>query len=291
MLNYGLAAAVIAMLLIASDSIVSKYLLKRFSIRAYAVMILAIGVLPMLIAQLLIGGSYNMSSNLLTIALGGIFLAIGYVFYYISISREQVSKVIIFSNLQTLIVFVFGILFLGENVLPIPLIGALLIFIGSSIGLYKKGLRIEHSLLPAVFANVSWGVYWVFMALSITTSNYIMPILLARALASVIMFIYYVLGRSSMPVLSKSKNRRSSKQYLFAVSVILVLLAATIDSGINIAFSLAISLAYAALGSAVISIAPILTAVMGRIAFKDRLNAFQKAGLILVVLGAVFIAV
>ena len=113
MLNYGLAAAVIAMLLIASDSIVSKYLLRRFSLRAYAVMVLTIGVVPMLIAQLLIGGSYSISSNLLTIALGGIFLATGYTFYYISISREQVSKVIIFSNLQTLIVFAFGILFLG----------------------------------------------------------------------------------------------------------------------------------------------------------------------------------
>ncbi len=291
MLNYGLAAAVIAMLLIASDSIISKYLLKRFSLRAYAVMILAIGVVPMLIAELLIGGSYSVSANLLTIAFGGIFLAIGYLFYYISMSREQVSKVIIFSNIQTLIVFVFGILFLGENVLPIPLIGALLIFIGSSIGLYKKGLRIEHSLLPAVFANVSWGVYWVFMALSITTTNYIMPLLLARALASVIMFIYYASGRSSKPALSKSRNRRSSRQYMFAISVVMVLLAATVDSGINIAFSLAISFAYAALGSAVISIAPILTAVMGRMAFKDRLNAFQKAGLILVVLGAVFIAV
>jgi len=296
MLNYGLAAAAASMLLIAIDGVIAKYMLRRFSLKAYVPIILALGIIPMLAVQLLYGSSYNLQSYLPEIILGSIFLAAGYLFYYKALSQAEVSKVTIFSNLQPLIIFVFSLLFLNEGISAIPLLGALLIFIGSSMGIYEKGIRIDKKLVPAVFANVSWGIYWIFMSSAITKGNYIAPLLAARAVAFVAVMLFYIGQEKSHARHAKTKSRVKGRRSglsitVLVLSAIALFIASFVDSGINIFFSIAISLSFAVLGSAVIAFAPMITAVIGKIAFKDSLKTHQIIGLVIAVAGAVLIVI
>ena len=298
MLNYGLVAAAISMLLIAVDGVIAKYMLRRFSLKAYVPMILAVGLLPMLAVQYLYGGNYNLMLYLPEIIIGSAFLAAGYILYYKALSQAEVSKVTIFSNIQPLIIFIFGLFFLKEGISTIPFLGAILIFIGSSLGIYERGLTIDKKLVPAVLANVSWGVYWIFMASTVTSGNYITPLLIARAIAFVAVALFYI-NRKNLIVPDKSKSarpkrkdsrRRHTGYAILLLSAIAVLIGSFVDSGINITFSLAISLSFAVLGSAIIAFAPMITAVIGRIAFEDRLKPYQIMGLVMAVIGAALVA-
>lgn len=298
MLNYGLEAALGSMLLIAVDGVIAKYMLRRFSMNAYVPMVLAIGLLPMLAAQYLYGGSYNLVLYLKYIIPGSIFLAAGYILYYKALSQAEVSKVTIFSNIQPLIIFIFGLFFLNEGISAIPLLGGMLIFIGSTLGIYEKGIKIDRRLVPAVFANVSWGIYWIFMAGSVNQSNYVLPLLVARAIASVIVTIFYLSIKSPahQKTTAPRPNSKSAVHKALAITVLpltmlAVLIGSFVDSGINLTFSLAISLSFAVLGSAIIAFAPMITAVIGRIAFKDELKPYQILGLVMAVIGAALVAI
>jgi len=297
MLNYGLAAATISMLLIAVDGVIAKYMLRRFSLKAYVPMVLVIGLIPMLAVQYLYGGNYNLQQYLPEIILGSAFLAAGYIFYYKALSQAEVSKVTIFSNIQPLIIFVFGLFFLKEGISIIPLVGALLIFIGSSLGIYEKGIRIDRKLVPAVFANASWGIYWIFMSSAVNVGNYITPLLVARAIAFIAVMLFYIGQEKGNTVSAKAKTHAKNNKNRHIGTIALTLLivglfiASFVDSGINIFFSLAISLSFAVLGSAIIAFAPMITAVIGKVAFDDRLMAHQLLGLVIAVIGAVLIAI
>ncbi len=298
MFSIGTSVAVISMLLIAVDGIIAKYMLRRFEQKAYATLVLAIGLMPMLAVQLFLGSQFNAASYWPMVLLGGIFLAFGYVFYFRALSRSQVSLVTIFSNVQSLIIFAFGIFFLKERISSVPLLGALLIFIGSSFGIYDRKALVNPKLVSAVLANVSWGIYWIFMAYVATSSDYITPILMARAIASTLLFAYYMGSKGNAhtliikPAAAKQPNRRRKKTYAFIAAPLLMLaIASLVDSGINISFGIVLSLAYVALGSAITSMAPILTAIIGRITFRDRLTKAQAAGLAIAVIGAILIAV
>ena len=297
MLNYGLAAAAVSMLLIAVDGVIAKYMLRRFSLKAYVPMVLVIGLIPMLAVQYLYGGNYNLQQYLPEIILGSAFLAAGYIFYYKALSQAEVSKVTIFSNIQPLIIFTFGLFFLGEGISAIPLLGAVLIFIGSSLGIYEKGIRIDRKLVPAVFANASWGIYWIFMSSAVNVGNYITPLLAARAIAFIAVMLFYMGQEKGNTASAKAKThaKNNKNRHIGAIALTLLIIglfiASFVDSGINIFFSLAISLSFAVLGSAIIAFAPMITAVIGKVAFNDRLRAHQLLGLIIAVIGAVLIAI
>ena len=158
-------------------------------------------------------------------------------------------------------------------------------------------IRIDRKLVPAVFANASWGIYWIFMSGAVNVGNYITPLLAARAIAFIAVMLFYMGQEKGNTVSAKAKTHAKNNKnrhigaIAFTILIVGLFIASFVDSGINIFFSLAISLSFAVLGSAIISFAPMITAVIGKVAFNDRLMTHQLLGLIIAVIGAVLIAI
>jgi drug/metabolite transporter (DMT)-like permease len=284
LLDIVLLMATAAMLFASIDNIIIKYAMPRLGEYRFTILILGIGILPLILAFL---AGTQAVSNAYAIGLalvGGIFLALGYILYYESVQKEEITETTIMQQTQPAILLLFSIFVLAEPISALKGLAVILIFSGSFLVLIKKGFKINRKMLPALLGGASWAVYWIFITYSFNGSGYIEQLTIARSIAFVFVLIYaYAFNR-----LEKKKIPRKhtiSMNMLFG----LVLVMGIFDSMVNVTFGYVDYAHLLSLASSVAAIGPVLTAILARFIFKDRLTALHWIGFITVVIGAVLI--
>ena len=284
--DFILAASFAVMLLSVSESMMEKYIATKMGRYSFSISILAIGILPLILAAFFIHfGPANYSAIALAL-ISGVFLGAGYPLFYRSMEREQVTKVSSLTEIQPTIIVIAGLLIFGERISLYHGIGMLLIFAGVAMLMAEERMTINRNLLPAVMANVCWGLYWVIIAFSISYGLTFIAALIVARITAAVMTYYHAYKAGKLPKMRAFINILSTKRLMYALAIVGI-----IDGIFNLIFGFITASNYLAIGGSILAIAPLFVAVLGALIYRDKLGTIQLAGLFVVIAGSVIITI
>jgi len=243
--------------------------------------------------------------------IAGILSGIGYLLFFTSLKSEQASNTFALMELQVIVLILFGALVLSEKISYISLLGILLIILGVLAVLYTKELKLNRRLIPAMLANIIWGVSWIFFFYSYKFENGIPYAMIINFGTALLVVAFYLiinkvkkynsgnLGTLNIKAdnrykynagydrnIKKLNKKGDNKKYIIYLGIIAGLL-----SGIgNVGFSFLESINKVAIGSAISNMQPIFIAIIAYFIYKEKLSKLQSLGIIIAVLGAVAVA-
>jgi drug/metabolite transporter (DMT)-like permease len=225
---------------------------------------------------------------LLLIALiAGLSLALGYVLVLKSLETEQTSNTWALINLAYISIVIFGVFGLGEAVTLPQVAAILIIFLGAGFVTINRGFKFNKHLIPAIAGNLLWVVYNILMIYGI--SKY-------PTSPSLIISAIWIIGFVSLLVYGIASSRTKSKQFKRLITLKLTLpLITFIGVGLvlglgQILFVLVILQKFVAIGGAILAIEPIVIVIAAYLIYKDKMTTFQKAGVIITVIGGIIIS-
>ncbi|MDE1761689.1 MAG: DMT family transporter [Candidatus Micrarchaeota archaeon] len=282
MISIGTIAAVLAVLSWAISLVIEKRIVTILGKTKGAVLVIGLGVLPMLVLSAL---SFSLlgPAEIALAAISGIFLSIGFVLYYKSLETEQISNTSGTGLLQPALLILFSVFVLSEPLTLPQIIGGIVIFLGIILILTTERMELNRNLIPAIMAQVSWALYWIFATYAILGSHKVaIPLLISRVVA-------FISGAALFPLLLKKDkiSRRSGVAYI----AILLVIAGILDGAGNILFGKVVSLNELQVGSIFSAMVPIVITGLGYVVYKERLTRLQAIGMLAAVMGALIIAI
>ncbi|MGC8652337.1 MAG: EamA family transporter [Candidatus Micrarchaeia archaeon] len=283
-----MAALLTVLLWVGVDS-ASRVLIKRLGRELTVLAITASGIIPMLILFFMTGRSPaipQMVSPFLLIAasiIGGVALFLGYIYVYKSVSDEGVANSFLLEELQAPLLIIFGIFVLSEHLRAYEMASMLIVFSGLAIVVLSERFRINRRLLPSVFGNVLWVIYWFAVIIAVLYyHNFILPLLLVRVVSALFALAFFILSKPS---------RSPKKEGLQFAIIALVLIIGIMDGTGNILFSFISFSNKVAIGSIMLTMGPILVWLIGFFLFKERITRVQKVGFVVATIGYVILAI
>ena len=265
---------------------ISTVMEKRVSSKAgtalTSAMLAGLGVLPMLIAYLLYPAQLGEYELLLSIG-SGIFFAIGALLFYKALETEQVSNTSASGFVQPALIIAFSILFLHEHLSLLQMLSGITIVAGVLLVITTKEFKINKKILPALFANASWAIYWILASSAILASGSASStLLLSRVTTFVILAgMYFVI----------TKPKGSNKRVQLGATVLAIgCVAGFLDGAGNLVFGLLVNQNLVAVASLFITIQPLAITLIAYFVYKERLTAIQSAGMAIAIIGALALA-
>ncbi|EET89893.1 MAG: EamA family transporter [Candidatus Micrarchaeales archaeon] len=263
------------------SGIIIKMVSSKFG-NLFATAFVGIGNVIVLSAIVLLLGNLGISAYAAALSVaGGIITGIGYLLFYKSLQRQQASNTFSTIEIQVAILFLYGVLVLGEAVSTLDVLGIVTIALGTLAVSIEKA-RFNRGLLPAIAAQVFWALGWIFLVYPISvTPNHILPNLVSFT-AALTMVCLILLAYKINKKLDAHPDGRG-----VAVGV-----SAGLFSGSgNAVYTLLIYLKELALSAPISNSSPIIIAVIAHFVYKERLSTIQAIGIIAVVLGAVILSI
>lgn len=286
MFSYVLLAAFVALGFWALDDFLLKRIITKLGVIRPAIMMIGFGVIPIIILTL--AGSFAIPSLYVIILsiVAGIFFFLGYILDFKSLETEQVTNTIALGELQSAIIVLFGIFALAENASPIVILGIVIVFVGAVLVGIERRMRFNKKLLPAVFANVSWAIYWVILSFAILSyHSFVVPLLIARSAGFI-----GIAASVAIFGLSTKKGKKVSKAALGYSAIALMLMIGIFDSIGNLSFGYVALSNIIAIGASITALVPVIVGVLGKVFYKDKLTLIQLLGFTMCVIGAIVIS-
>jgi len=265
----------------------SKANIKNFGRELACAIVLILGTIPMLIAFFMTGTTgmpNNMPMLIVYSLLGGALLFLGYVLIYHSVSSAGISNSYILLEIQPPILMAFGILALNESLNTLQVVSIMLIFIGIGFVVINKKLRINKDLLPSVVGNIMWSLYWFIVIIAILQyKNFVIPLLLVRMFSAIFAFAYYFAISSGKS--QHIKTIKNIKKGAFMAMVLIIFTAGVLDGLGNLLFSFVAFSNRIVIGSAILSIEPIIIWFIGILLYKEKVTHYQRIGFAIATLG------
>jgi drug/metabolite transporter (DMT)-like permease len=284
-------AAVVAVMFWIVSGTLSKRIVMGLGIYIVPFIVVTLGLIPMLLATLLVG-QYQIGLYSAFIAIiGGVFLSLGFIFAYMALRKERLATTSAFVEIQPAALVLLGIFVLGEHVTGIEIAGILIVFLGSMLVITTEKFRINKNLLPALYANICWAIYWIIMTFSVTSAGtFALPIFISRIAGMVVVLAYLMTNRKAMASL---RNLGTSMRGSRAVTVLVALtvIGAFVDSAGDTVFGITVGSTVLAVGGALMAVAPMVVSFFGFLFYRERLRRIEIAGLLVMVFGAFVLTV
>ncbi|MGC8628596.1 MAG: EamA family transporter [Candidatus Micrarchaeia archaeon] len=269
---------------LAVDTLSKSYVRKLDKERASAYVLL-FGILPMLaFAAFFYAPSANLPLLIAYSVAAGVFLFMGYLLIYMSVSTSGIANSYMLLEIQPPLLICFALLAEHERLSNIQAASMALIFIGAffiitNIG---KGLKLNRLLLPSLLGNASWAVYWMLLIEAMRYGNFATPLLVARLAAAAFGVVYLEAGgKRAKP------ERKGMPRHALLMAMLIVLAAGLLDGLGNVFFAVVAYGKNVAIGSAIFSMEPILIWLIGVLAYKEHTTASQKLGFAIATIGYV----
>ena len=272
------------MLLLSFSDIFSKPVADRFGAFVGS-LYLGVALVPAIV-YLVLSPPTQVTPLLVTLAIGaGATLALGYLFVLKSLETEQATNTWGLINLGYISIILFGVLALGERVTGLQAVAITVILIGAMMVTINKGMKFNRHLLPALIGNLFWVGFNILIIYSINayTSSPSAIIFIVFASGFLVLMLYGMVSQK-IKIARKLTMRKNGKPFaLFLASGLLL------GAG-QIAFALVILQHFVALGGAVLAMEPMVVLILGYAMYKERITAFQGAGILITVAGAAILS-
>ncbi len=262
----------------------SGTLIKSFASRYGSMLtsfVIAAGNLLLIGMVLLFLGHFSISTYSIALSiLGGVFTAIGYLFFYVSLKREQASNAFATIEIQVVLIALYGILALHESVALAQGFGMVLVVLGILMVSFEKGHKFNKGLLPAMLANVFWAFGWIALVYPIAhSSTSLLPVWISFVADIVLVSAVMLANTRRMGNMAKINARGAA-----------IGLSAGLASGIgNSLYSFLVSMRQLVIGTVLSNTSPAIVGVFAHFAYHDRLTKLQIAGLAVVVTGGMIL--
>ena len=288
MLGIGIAVAVLALLSYTLGDSLAKYPSAKLGHYKVAVIVLGAGLLPILALFLfpnLIGAFTPYVIALSLVA--GLPLATWYVFVYKTLETEQVGNTMALAEIPYLILMLYGVFGLNEQITPVEAVAIAAIALGVVLVTTKKGFAFNKKMVPAIIGMTILGLFYIPFVYAVTVSGGVgIPALITRAVAFLAVLTNYAFF---------SKHKKPSKagrpmDWTSAVFVAAVLVG-VLDAGGEIGVGGISLLGVVAIGGAIIAIEPLLVVLFGYKFYKERFTPLQMLGVAIAIIGAVVLSI
>jgi drug/metabolite transporter (DMT)-like permease len=278
-----LASLAATLIWVVVDSL-SKFYIKKLGINLSVFLVALIGIVPMLLLYAIVPESVALSWSLLAVSLlAGAALFIGYTLVYRSVSTEGVANSYVLIEIQPILLILFGVLVLAESLNTLQILSMIIIFIGISMIVTTQELKVNKKLIPSLAGNIIWSMYWAFIIVAVLYySNFILPLLLARIFSAVLAAAYYFAY--------SNKNKKSNYVHINMRSVSLAIISLVVLAGLfdgigNLLFSFISFSNKVVIGSAILSMEPIIIWLIGFLVYKEKITRLQGAGFFIATIG------
>jgi len=168
--------SLIAVILYATVNIVDKNLISDVFKRPNTQMIIS-GIIQICIGSvgvLILGFEDPTFTIALFAMLGGVGAFFGGWFYFLALSKEEVSRTIPLLNLIPIWVLIFATIFLGEVLTQIQYFGILVLVVGAALISIKKGTKYSLTLgVPImIISTLFYGGQYIFWGLATTEVSF-----------------------------------------------------------------------------------------------------------------------
>jgi drug/metabolite transporter (DMT)-like permease len=253
--------------------------LKDANPKSVALIVVGVGLIPI---TLFVLPSYMQIPNLELILFGiitGILLGSGFLLFYSGLNVDSLSSTGVTLNIQQVLVIIIAVYILGESTTLIQATGIVLIVAGAlSVSAKIPPIR-RKFLLVAGLANISWGIYYLPLSLSINLIHLgSVPLFLGRLMGLFLVLPFAFLGRK------ENENKIPKK------SLILIIMAGFFDGLGNVFYSISIQTGIFVLAGSIVAMLPATLAVAGFFLYKDRMNYSKILGIALSVIGALIVS-
>ncbi|HVA97134.1 MAG TPA: DMT family transporter [Candidatus Acidoferrales bacterium] len=225
---------------------------------------------------------FSLPMILLTIFLSVIQL-IGFYFFNEGLKIGNASLIGTIAGAFTFLVVLLSLVFLGERlvlqqVLSIIVIIAGLFLVSINVRDIRKKVTITNKgILYAFIALVGWGIYYTFIKIPIKEVGFFWPTFLTDFVASLVFFLFGF---------RQIKKPSTKVQSGFPA----VILASIILSIGTFSFNFAIGQGFSSIVAPIAGAYPALFALLAYYVFKDPITNQQKFGMMVTLIGIVFLA-
>ena len=287
MFNIAIVFALVAVAIWSISGTIERKVAQRLHASRSALLVASFGVIPILMIFVLSVTAQNGYIIILSL-LSGVFWTIGAVLLYKTLETEQVSNATGFVLIQTLLIFAFGVVGLGESVSVLSVVGGAILVCGVALLATKMGsLKLNRKLLPALFGNLGFAVYWILLSAGIVSAGQIAaPMILSRIASSFFAIALFALFAKAQP-----KKVQVGKSAIMKHALLFGAVAGLLDglgNGIN---SFVVTLGQLAIAGIIFSLSPLFTIMLARIFYKERLDKVQWIGVAVAIIGAIILAV
>ncbi len=269
-----------------------KNLTSKINTNDISMIIVGAGIIPMLIS-IMVNPIHGISLPVMFLSsISGILLGLGYILFYKSLKSENLGNAGATINIQQIVVIVFGLFVLKENITSFVLPGILLIIFGSILVTIRKGFKVNKILIIAAAANIIWGIYYIpltFAILSLHASP--VPLLLARIMGFFSVLLLFNFPSIVKRIRAKVKISNVNSTKIASALLFSSILAGLLDGTGNVLYALSIQDGIIILAGSMIALLPVTLALTGKFIFHEKLTSMQYSGILLSVTGAMLIAI
>ena len=225
-----------------------------------------------------------LSGSIFVVVLAALFFTIGTLFFYKGLNIGQASIVCPMMGSWSMITVILSVVFLHEVLKTHQIAAIVLIILGIilvSVNIkdaLKNRLTFFTGVKEGFISMFSYGLATFFLAFSIQSSGWFLPAVLCRLFMLIFLFFYALLSRQSL---------RAGFQFPVWK---LVLAIGLLDITAFLAYSIGVSSGHAALIAPITAASPLITIILARIFFKEKLVLNQIVGVIMAVAGIILIA-
>jgi|SRR3989344_8685371 len=212
------------------------------------------------------------------------FFHFGTIMYYEGIKAGAPALVGTVASSFPGVIVLIALVFLGDKINTLQAISILLVLLGivlSSLNLNelkKKKINLEKSVLFALAAMISWGIYLGFVKILVEKVGWFWPNYLTFGMFPLLfLFIKYKKMKIENPI-------RSGVFIPFITSIILVRIA-------EFSYNYAIGRGSQSIVASISGANPILFVLLAFFVFKDKITKQQIAGIIVTLLGIVLLSI
>jgi transporter family protein len=213
----------------------------------------------------------------------GSLLTIGMLTYATALERSNASVVSTIAGSFTAITIILSLIFFKESITLIQAGAIIVIFTGITLSTLKfgelrqKNIWQDKSLFLAILTMLAWGGFYAFMKPVTQAIGWFWPIYIS--------FWYFLV----ILLYLKLKKIRLEKPTANA-ALFFIILSALFMRGAEVSFNTALSQGPTSFVAPIAGSYPALFVIVASFVFKDKLSTQQKWGIIITLLGIVFIS-
>lgn len=217
------------------------------------------------------------------VTLGACASISGFLTYTKGLEVGSVSTIATVSSAWGAVTAVLGFLFLGEKLSPVQALYVALIVVGTVLvsmdirSMRKSGIfKAYAGFWYALATVIGWGIFYVFVTYLTTTIGWFQAVFLLTPPSILLLLAFGAITRTEFKM-------RYTDIPLLVVCAVLGLLG-------FVAYSVGTTYSYADIVAPITAASPIVTVLLAVIFLKDKFQASQVAGLMLVIAGLVLLS-
>ncbi len=239
---------------------------------------------PMLLLAYFFGVTTLNATVALFSVLAGIATALTWFLVYKTLETEQVSNTVSLTGLSAIMIIVFGILILKENVTAVEGLSIVAILVGAFLATTNSRFRLNRGYVPAIAAQAFSGASAFLLVFALQASGGIFTPLIIAGIAEFATMAAYLKIRPQNTKHLKTANA-SVRQRAYGAFL-------GIFQGLGGVGFLALAYVnFLAVGYAITATEGGFVILLGYLIYRDRFEKHQAIGLILLVIGAIAISV